>query len=249
MKKLSRLLTVITVMSVFLSMQVHSMSINSLMLINSEHKKGSAGVFTISNSDDITYFLKTSISEISVTNNKINKIPYDRSNISEWDIAAKPSKIVIEPKMVKELMIEDICGSRCSNNKDRVYKIDITPVSYETKDTVHKNNVSMLFGFAPYYIIPAKTSDVDYTLKYNGTTIKASNSGNTLIKLVIDQCKGKTDKELESLRKDKTKSCTAKYTLLSGRTREFSVPMELRKNNLRVIVLNHDETFREEKTL
>ncbi|HBB9961232.1 TPA: hypothetical protein JG851_004333 [Vibrio parahaemolyticus] len=224
------------------------MSVNSLMLINSEASEGKAGVFTLTNTDDITYFLKTSVSKIEVKDNKVIKIPYTKDNLTEWDIVPKPSKLVVEPKIIKELMIEEVCGDRCSNERDRIYQINIAPVAYETKNE-DQSKVNMLFGFAPYYIIPAKISRVSYQLEYDGTHLRVNNTGNTLVKLVIDQCSGKSTEELKQLKEDKNKRCRISYTVIAGRDRQLELPPELRLPALDVVVLNHDETIREENTV
>ncbi|MCG6461985.1 hypothetical protein K6U44_16355 [Vibrio parahaemolyticus] len=224
------------------------MSVSSLMLVNSEASEGKAGVFTLTNTDEITYFLKTSVSKIEVKNNEVIKIPYTKDNLNEWDIVPKPSKLVVEPKIIKELMIEEVCGDRCSNDYDRIYQINIAPVAYETENE-NQSKVNMLFGFAPYYIIPAKVSRVSYKLEYDGARLRVNNSGNTLIKLVIDQCSGKSAEELKELKGDKNKRCRISYTVIAGRDRQLELPPELRLPTLDVVVLNHDETIREENTV
>lgn len=225
-----------------------SMSINSLMLVNSEHQDGVAGVFTLTNTDDMTYFLQTTVSKVEIKNNEIIKTPYTRNNLTEWDVVTKPSKVVVEPKMIKELMIEEVCGNRCSSAYDRIYQINITPVAYETEKK-GKSKVKMLFGFAPYYIIPAKVSNVQYTSIFDGRTLSVKNTGNTLIRMIINQCKEKTTSEMEALNKDKNKRCRIEYTVLAGRERNLDIPKELRRSRLEVTVLNHDETVREEKLI
>lgn len=234
--------------ALFITLSAQAMSISNLMLVNSEAHEGKAGIFTLSNSDDITYFLKTSISKIEVQNNQVIKTPYSRDNLEQWDIVLKPSKLVMEPKMVKELMVEEICGSRCNDDRDRVYQINIEPVAYELKGE-NESKVNMMFGFAPYYVIPAKNSRVEYQLDYDGQNLRVNNTGNTLINLIIDQCKGKSAEELKALKKDKEKRCRITYSVISGRDRQFSLPPELRRENLDVVVLNHDESVREEHTV
>ncbi|MCG9702266.1 hypothetical protein L1D19_19515 [Vibrio natriegens] len=231
-----------------LSLGVQAMSISDLMLVNSEAKEGKAGVFTLTNSDDITYFLKTTVSKVEVKDNQIIKTPYTRDNLEQWEIVPKPSKLVVEPRMMKELMIEEVCGERCRSDYDRIYQINIIPVSYEVEGET-ESKVNMLFGFAPYYVIPAKESHVRYRLDYDGEKLNVKNSGNTLINLVIDQCSTKTDEELKALHADKNKRCRVTYSVIAGRERQFVIPEELRADQLTVVVLNHDESFREENTL
>ncbi len=80
----------------------------------------------------------------------------------------RASKLVVEPRMIKELMVEEICGSRCGDDRDRVYQINIEPVAYE-RENEKQSKVNMMFGFAPYYVIPAKP----VTLSTNSTmTVK-----------------------------------------------------------------------------
>lgn len=231
-----------------MSLGAQAMSISDLMLVNSEAKEGKAGVLTLTNSDDITYFLKTEVSKVEVKDNEIIKTPYTRENLAQWEIVPKPSKLVVEPRMMKELMIEEVCGDRCNLDRDRIYQINIIPVSYEVEGET-ESKVNMLFGFAPYYVIPAKESHVRYHMDYDGKTLMVKNSGNTLINLVIDQCDTKTDEELKALRADKNKRCRVTYSVIAGRERPFDIPEELRTPKLTVTVLNHDESIREENTL
>ncbi len=223
--------------------QVSAMAISSLMLVNSEQQ---SGILTLDNTDQITYFLKTSVAKVEVKNNLIIKTPYTRNNLDEWQIATKPSKFVVEPNMVKDVQIENICGEQCDRSVDQVFQIHIEPVSY-TNEGENQSKINMLFGFAPYYIIPAKESNVDYQASFDGTKITAKNSGNTMVTLLVDQCKewGERVKNGE----DKPALCQASFTLLAGRTRVLNLPKELQKNELDVIVVNHDETFKDEITL
>ena len=229
----------------FLVLDVQAMAISSLMLTNPDSK---AGVFTLDNTDEITYFLKTSVSKVEIVNNEIIKTPYTRENLDSWGIATKPSKLVIEPNMVKEIQIESICGDKCVTDRDQVYQINIQPVSYSTDDK-EQSKISMLFGFSPYYIVPAKESKVEYQFDYKGNTITSKNSGNTMIDIVIDQCSKDSFFDINSDEKSDKALCKANFTILAGRTRDVHVPIELQRDELEVIVLNHDESFKEEITL
>lgn len=220
-----------------------AMAISSLMLVNADQQ---AGIFTLDNTDNITYFLKTSVSKVEIKNNQIIKTPYTRKNLDNWQIATKPSKLVIEPNMVKDIQIENICGDSCDRSVDQVFQIHIQPVSYSNEGE-EQSKINMLFGFSPYYIIPASESNVDYLASYDGTNITAKNSGNTMITLLIDQCKD--NKSTQQSDEEKPALCTATFTLLAGRTRVLHVPKELQQENLDVILLNHDETFKQEITL
>jgi len=240
MKTIKQLLMMCLVIS---ATPVSAMSISSLMLVNADDK---AGILTLDNTDNITYFLKTSVSKVEVKNNQIIKTPYTRKNLDSWQIATKPSKLVIEPNMVKDIQIENICGDSCDRSLDQVFQIHIQPVSY-TNEGENQSKISMLFGFAPYYIIPASKSKVEYQASYDGTNITAKNSGNTMLTLLIDQCKDNQSTQQED--GNKPALCTATFTLLAGRTRVLHVPEELQQENLDVILLNHDETFTQEITL
>ena len=149
MNKIKTLLFICLTLS---AAHVSAMAISSLMLINSEDQ---AGIFTLDNTDQITYFLKTSVSKVEIKDNKIIKTPYTRENLDSWQIATKPSKFVVEPNMIKDIQIENICGDDCDRSVDQVFQIHIEPVSY-TNEGEDQSKISMLFGFAPYYVLPAK---------------------------------------------------------------------------------------------
>ena len=240
MKTIKQLLIMCLIIS---TTPVSAMAISSLMLVNADDK---AGILTLDNTDNITYFLKTSVSKVEIKNNQIVKTPYTRKNLDSWQIATKPSKLVIEPNMVKDIQIENICGDSCDRSLDQVFQIHIQPVSY-TNEGEDQSKISMLFGFAPYYIIPASESNVEYQASYDGNNITAKNSGNTMLTLLIDQCKDNQSAQQEDGKKPAL--CTATFTLLAGRTRVLHVPEELQQENLDVILLNHDETFKQEITL
>jgi len=240
MKTIKQLLMMCLIIS---TTPVSAMAISSLMLANADQQ---AGILTLDNTDNITYFLKTSVSKVEIKNNQIIKTPYTRKNLESWQIATKPSKLVIEPNMVKDIQIESICGNKCDNSVDQVFQIHIQPVSY-TNEGEEQSKINMLFGFAPYYIIPAQESKVAYQASFDGTNITAKNSGNTMLTLLIDQCE---NNELGSQENNKNSAlCKTTFTLLAGRTRVLHLPKELQGDNVDVIMLNHDETFKEEITL
>ena len=248
MNAFKSLLFICLSLSVF---DTQAMAISSLMLTNADTQ---AGVLTLDNTDEITYFLKTSVSKVEIVDNEIIKTPYTRENLDSWGIATKPSKLVIEPNMVKEILVESICGDKCVTDRDQVYQINIQPVSYSTEGK-EQSKISMLFGFSPYYIVPAKESKVEYQLDYQGENIIAKNSGNTMIDIVIDQCSknGTSVTNTSSNGKGGDESdralCKANFTILAGRTRNVHVPNDLQRDELEVVVLNHDESFKEEITL
>ena len=68
-----------------------------------------------------------------------------------------------------------------------------------------------------------------------------------MVTLYIDQCKEWAERIKNGEKKPAL--CRASYTLLAGRTRVLPIPKELKKKHLDVIVINHDETFKDEITL
>lgn len=240
MKRIKQLLIMCLIIT---TTPLSAMAISSLMLTNADQQ---AGILTLDNTDDITYFLKTSVSKVEIKNNQIIKIRYTRKNLDNWQIATKPSKLVIEPNMVKDIQIESICGNRCDRSVDQVFQIHIQPVSYSNEGE-EQSKINMLFGFAPYYIIPAKESKIDYQASFDGTNITAKNSGNTMLTLLIDQCENNALDNEE--KKVKQALCKTTFTLLAGRTRVLHLPKTLQGDNVDVIILNHNETFKEEITL
>ncbi|ENP8454314.1 hypothetical protein ACEI25_004070 [Photobacterium damselae] len=195
------------------------------------------GIFTITSNTNKTEFINIEVHKVQVKNNKLEKIPFTRDNFPMWDLASAPGKLVLHSGEAKDVAIKYLCQKNCRNeNTDLVYQINFIPINDPDKK-IKEQKVNMLFGMAPYYIIPAKNPQYDYNYNF----IKAKkrllikNKGNTYLNFNVDNCKDNSIPE--------GKDCSVNYHLLSGRERTITLPEHLISNNTVLRVANHDESF------
>lgn len=211
------------------SSQSMALKIDTMLLIGDEQGNG---VYTLTNDLSETSFISGEITKLETTEDgKLNRIPYTESNLDDWDITLTHPKIILESEKVKQVGVRDLCGSSCENEKDRVYQIIFSPVPYNPEET--ETSVNINFGYAPLFIIPASDPKISYEMKNLGDRILVENTGNSFIRFAIDGC---TDQI-------KTQ-CQASFTSLAGRTRTFEIPEKLRKNSLKIRVVNYDDSYR-----
>ncbi|MEZ8747354.1 hypothetical protein AB4189_23615 [Vibrio sp. 10N.286.49.E1] len=190
--------------------------------------------FTVTNDKEIVYFVETKINEIVTTEEGgLVRKPYTRENLAEWTVAISNPKFIIEPGRTKSLGIRAICGDSCSWGEDRTYEIVFIPKPYANGSESGEQSVNIFVGYAPILIVPAKEPKVDYDIDVIGKSLSIHNKGNTMLRVLIDNCQGV-----------KKNSCSVFYTLIKGRKKSFDLPKGLVNKNLNVTVLNHDESFR-----
>ncbi|WP_297478255.1 hypothetical protein [uncultured Photobacterium sp.] len=195
------------------------------------------GIFTVTSNLKKTEFINIEIDKVIAGKNEIEKISYTRENFPMWDLATSPGKLVLHPGEAKDVGVKFLCQKNCRNeNSDLVYQISFIPVNDPDKKNTEQK-VNMLFGMAPYYIIPAKNPKYDYSYAFSKEkkelTIK--NNGNSYLSFNIDNCKDKTIPE--------GKDCSVNYHLLAKRERKVEIPKHLISNNTILRVANHDESF------
>ncbi|ODA24075.1 hypothetical protein [Photobacterium damselae] len=206
-------------------------------MVKFPQKDSGNGMFTLNSNTNKTEYINVSIDRVKVKNNKLEKTPYTRENFPMWDLATSPGKLVLHPGEAKDVAVKFLCQKNCHNeNEDLVYQINFIPVNDPTKK-ISGQKVNMLFGMAPYYIIPAKHPKIDYKYDYNEKSHKLTiqNTGNTYLNFNIDNCK--------DVKMDKDKDCSANNHLLAGRTRSVVIPKHLISRNTLLRVSNHDESF------
>ncbi|MGF1683980.1 hypothetical protein [Photobacterium minamisatsumaniensis] len=197
------------------------------------------GVFTLSNTNRETIYVKGEVLQIQIEEGGINKIPLTRDNFMIWDLAVNPSKLRLLPGEVRDVAVKYLCSSNCNRSEDLVYQIRFSPVSAPEK--IEGQEVAIAFGMAPYYVIPAAEQNVSYEWDYEeaSQTVKVSNTGNTYLKVEFDNCNEFSAR----------KSCRAVYHVLSGRYLEFKLPEGLQGSNVQVTVANHNQRYEDEFTL
>lgn len=181
--------------------------------------------FKFINTDSERQFVRTGISELQVEGGEIVSTPYSRDNISDWTLAVKPSRTVVEPSMSKRFSVTVISDDPNYEDIDHVYSLSFSPVPFISDKDVNvisdnplrDAKLKVSIGFSPIVIVPAKLdSPIFYSAKNEGKTLKIANQGDTYLRAVIDNCS-----------KDVTPSnkgdCRIVKTVLSGR--ELSIDL------------------------
>lgn len=230
--------------TVFLSMLISTsvfagptFTLDSLLKSGNDDGHGS---FTLTNSESETVYVKGEVVQIKVVDGDIKKIPLTRENFPLWDLSINPSKLRLLPGEVRDVAVKYLCQKDCDRSKDSVYQIRFTPVSAPEK--IDGQKVVFAFGLAPYYVVPALTSEVDYDWSYDedAHVVSVYNKGNTYLKIEFDNCNNNLRKE---------RRCRAVFNVLSGRKLDIKLEEGLRGNNVNVTVADHDQRFEDEFTL
>jgi hypothetical protein len=219
--------------------QANAFAISDMLLVGN---KAGNGIFTLSNNDNREpIFVLANVSQVKIANNKLQKVPLTKANFPMWDLAVSPGRTVLKSNESKNFSIKSLCEKNCDVAVDKVYQVNFIPQPYTRKDAEQgkENKVNFLFGFSPYYIIPATVSNVKYDIDYRGGKIHVKNEGNTFLKLHIDRCNFIANK----------KDCRITNYALAGVDREFALPATLATESIKLLVVNHDESYRKEITL
>lgn len=220
---------------ILLTNNAMAMNLERMLVISDESGNGS---FVMTNNKEQTYFIETGISEIITDENgDYSRVKFSQDNVSEWDVVLSNHKLIVEPGRTKSIGVKAICGNQCDFSSDKTYEVTLVPKPYsqETKD---QQTVNVFIGYAPIFIIPAKEPRIDYDIKINNDLVKIHNKSNTLIKVMIDNCKG-----------EKSSRCSRSYTLVKGRAKELELPEDTVGEDLNITVFNHDESYREKSTV
>ncbi|HIF5636115.1 TPA: hypothetical protein ACX3DH_003818 [Vibrio parahaemolyticus] len=206
----------------------YALSVDSMLLVGD--KEGN-GVFTLTNDDAYTSYVVGSITKLDVQGKRIVKTPYNDKNLTSWEITLSHPKLIIEPGLQKNVGIRSLCVNECDFEKDHVYQVNFAPSPYSENEG-EVPVVALNVGYAPLYIIPAKESKISYSIENRGSTLHVNNTGNTFIRVGIDQCDDKV-----------TRDCRTAFTVLSGREKSFDLPEGTQSDSLNVVVLNHDNSY------
>lgn len=228
MKKLPILLTAA------LTTSVNAMNVDTMLLVGDEYGNG---VFTLSNSNKITEFIQSNITQLVVKDGEITRVPYAEDNFEDWRVTLTHSKTIIEPHCQKQIGVRSLCGNKCDFDEDQYYLISFEPSPYDPEGKL-KSAVTINFGYRPLYVIPAQTQDIDYTISLDQGQLHINNTGNSFVRAYVDQC---TDTV--------TEDCEATIMSLAGRDRSYPLPKNIDPSNMKVTVVNHDESYRQDVTL
>lgn len=210
------------------SQGAQALTIDKMVLVGD---KAGNGIFSLTNDLQYTSFITGEITKYDVDGEIINKTQYTKDNLSDWEITLSNSKIILESGRTKQVGVRSLCGQTCDFAQDHVYQINFVPTPY-AEDGGEAPIVAVNIGYAPLYIIPAAQPDMKFTIKNLGDKIYVENTGNTFFRLGIDQCSVAV-----------TENCRAAFTVLAGRKKYYKLPKNTQSDELKVIIVNHDETF------
>ncbi|MBY7710588.1 hypothetical protein JJB90_23830 [Vibrio alginolyticus] len=209
-------------------------------LFKSSNERGH-GVFTVSNQGREPLYLTGEVLRIETHDGEIKKVPLTRDNFPLWDLALNPTKAVLQVGEVRDFSVKYLCETQCDRSEDLVYQIRFYPSVEESSN--EGQQVSFLFGMAPYYVIPALKQEVNYEWDYQPEKkeIHITNTGNTFLKVELSQChkqraKGKSQ-------------CRAVYHVLSKHHKTISLPAFFDDAPITVKVANHDQSIEKTFTL
>ncbi|EJG1086778.1 hypothetical protein C4G53_RS23865 [Vibrio parahaemolyticus] len=219
---------------------VASPAFNVDSLFKSSNERGH-GMFTVSNQGREPLYLTGEVLRIETQHGEIKKIPLTRDNFPLWDLALNPTKAVLQVGEVRDFSVKYLCETQCDRSEDLVYQIRFYPSVEDT--TNNGQQVSFLFGMAPYYVIPALKQKVNYEWDYQKEKheIHINNTGNTFLKIELNQCHAQRAKGKSQ--------CRAVYHVLSGRHKTISLPAFFDDSPITVKVANHDQSIEKTFTL
>ncbi|MFS1463014.1 hypothetical protein BCU30_017105 [Vibrio lentus] len=227
------ILTSILLMTTFSS---HAFSIDKMLLIAGEDGNG---VFTLTSSKSQPEYIKGGVSQVKVENGELDRVELTKDNLPLWDLALLPNKIILNPGERRRVSVKNLCQANCDNlKKDKVYQVTFMPsiIDGDKKES----RIGINYGYAPYYIVPAKVSNVDYKVKYSGSEVYVENNGNTFFYIQFDNCKPNSVSQ----------KCKQTNTILSGRKKAIKLAEGLQNvDSLSVKVANHDYSYNRSFTI
>ncbi len=210
-----------------------SFTIDSMVKIADESAGGS---FVLTSTLTEPEYIMGEISQINVVEGNIEKFKFTKNNLPLWDLTITPAKLVLNPGEKKRVAVVNLCHKNCSKQEeDKVYQIMFKPTVADENSTQSKIGIN--FGYAPYFIIPAKNQNISYDYKLETDGIKFSNNSNTLLHVQVDKCSA-----TKSVR-----GCKKTYTFLAGR--EKTIPLnqtDIDLNKIKLKVASHNYDYNKE---
>lgn len=200
-------------------------------------------MFTVSNGEPYRQYINTAVSELTVVNGEIKKMPYTRDNIDKWVLDVRPARTILEPGFKKNILVQYNPKGVERSDHDRVFQLSFVPTPY-FEEGEEKQQVKIAFGFAPLLIVPAKeTQPLAYELRYEGNSVVVTNKGNGFFSLSLDGCAKNTPVKVRQ-------ECSTSATVLAGRTLSVKLPNAMTKATaLQAKLLSYGNKFNAETTL
>ncbi|PSV09571.1 hypothetical protein C0W59_22110 [Photobacterium kishitanii] len=219
----------------FVPTLVQAIGINSMI----EFSKNDEGRFVITNSEDYRQFIQVAIASIEIKDGKLVKHPYTRDNIDLWSLTVRPSKAVIDPGLQKDFKVTYNGKPSERDDRDKIFQVTFVPTPYFAEGEPAKKAVQIAIGFAPIFVVPAKTDQpLNYSLSFNSQHMQFSNNGNSYIRALLDSCPS-------SVKGDARESCSKVVYVLAGRNLEVTLTPEMKKaSSMKVELSTHHLTYK-----
>ncbi|EDP60391.1 hypothetical protein [Vibrio sp. AND4] len=193
--------------------------------------------FTVSNNDGYRQFVNLMISDVKIIDGELSQIPYNKDNIADWTLEARPNKLILDNGQSKKFSVRYI--GEVQRKQDKVYAINVIPTPYYAENEAPNNTVQMVIGVAPYVIIPASIdAPLRYSVKYSKEYIEVTNLGGTYFNANVKAC---DSVEL----KVPVKECISTSYVLSGREIKIPLPERTNKGNVEVSFRTNNNTYKE----
>ncbi|WP_217540368.1 hypothetical protein [Vibrio metschnikovii] len=228
--------TILTSILLFSSL-ANALTIDAMYLVSDSRGNG---VVSLTNDLEQTNFVNTYVYELTTDEQgNIERNQYVEENFDDWKIITTIPKLIIEPGISKDIGIRALCEPEtCARDKDLMFSIAFEPSPYFEEGESQQSLVTINYGYATLFIIPATQPEISYTLKNKGDYILAKNTGNTLLNLVIDQCSSRV-----------TSNCRITERLVAGRERQIKLPDHFKRNVIDINIYNHDESYKNKQSL
>ncbi|HDO1331761.1 TPA: hypothetical protein P2Q98_004561 [Aeromonas veronii] len=227
-------------LSVLFAAQANAIGISSMLEYADEQGRT---VFTVSNGESYRQYINTAVSELTVVNGEIKKMPYTRDNIDKWALDIRPARTILEPGFKKDIVVQYQPKEIVRSDRDRVFQLSFVPTPYFAEGE-EKQQVKIAFGFAPLLIVPAKkTQPLAYELRYQGDSVIVTNKGDGFFSLSLDGC-------AKDAPANARQECSTSATVLAGRKLTVKLPNEMVKaQTLRAKLFSYGNKFKAEETL
>lgn len=226
--------TILFIATLFVSLCTNAFSIDSMVLVS---ERDGNGVFTLTSTQKQPEYIKGEISQVRVIDGNLEKFVLTKDNIPMWDLAIIPTKMILNPGERRRVAVKNLCQHDCQGlTQDKVYQIEFTPA--HTNDSQEESQIGIQMGYAPYFIIPAEISEVNYDIEYNRDkgALHVNNQSNTLLYLQLDACV-----EGEIIEK-----CKNTYTMLAGRIKDIDLSeVFIGHEKLKLKIATYDYSYNE----
>ncbi|CAE6964664.1 Chaperone [Vibrio sp. B1ASS3] len=201
-----------------------SQAIEISSLFNVADKDGSATI-SIKNTQNKRIFLNAGMAKLEVLDGEIQKTPYNRDNIDDWEIDVRPSRTIIDVGQSKDFKVTVRCKPDCNDDIEGYYQIAFVPTPYFDANEHPDQAVQMAVGFGSVFVNPIEDVEIKYEAEYDNDEVTVENKGRSFLKARIMNCPANTKTE-------NLGECTKAFTVLPGRKLSVKVPENMQGDSI-----------------